>query len=201
MQVKDLRGQVFGKLCVEGRDGSSNDGQAVWLCRCECGQTCAVSGGHLRTGHTRSCGCLWRETVALSGDESGFRRLRLVYRKGATARGLEFALSDEQFYILTKGNCFYCGVPPLKTKQGNSNRGLRGVSTGNSKPYHYNGIDRKNSSMGYVLENCVSCCWICNRAKMDLEFETFLAWIKKVAIRWNHEMAEAVQDGVSGPVT
>ena len=29
-----------------------------WLCRCDCGTEKVVSAGHLRSGHTRSCGCL-----------------------------------------------------------------------------------------------------------------------------------------------
>ena len=30
---------------------------SYWLCKCDCGNTIEVSGGNLRSGHTKSCGC------------------------------------------------------------------------------------------------------------------------------------------------
>lgn len=30
----------------------------MWECQCECGNKIIVSGNHLRTGHTTSCGCI-----------------------------------------------------------------------------------------------------------------------------------------------
>jgi hypothetical protein len=38
-----------------------------YLCRCECGNEVDVSGGHLRNGHTQSCGCIKREQMAALG--------------------------------------------------------------------------------------------------------------------------------------
>jgi len=43
--------------------------------------------------------------------------------------------------------------------------------------YIYNGIDRVDNSLGYVKENCKSCCFRCNKIKRDMsleEFEQFL---------------------------
>ena len=42
------------------------------------------------------------------------------------------------------------------------------------------GIDRKDSSKGYTLENCVSCCDICNRMKMQMSENTFLNRIEQI---------------------
>ncbi len=33
---------------------------AYWLCRCECGREKIIFAFHVRTGHTKSCGC-WRD--------------------------------------------------------------------------------------------------------------------------------------------
>jgi hypothetical protein len=33
-------------------------GHWFWLCRCDCGKTVTAEGRSLRSGHTRSCGCL-----------------------------------------------------------------------------------------------------------------------------------------------
>lgn len=34
---------------------------SYWLCKCDCGNTIEVSGGNLRSGHTKSCGCYARK--------------------------------------------------------------------------------------------------------------------------------------------
>lgn len=57
----DMTGQVLGRLTVVRRAGSTKDGKARWDCVCVCGRTLAVEGKSLRTGNTRSCGCLKAE--------------------------------------------------------------------------------------------------------------------------------------------
>ena len=55
----DLTGQVFGRLTVIGRVGSTMHGaHAKWVCKCQCGNEVVVVGNNLRTGNTQSCGCL-----------------------------------------------------------------------------------------------------------------------------------------------
>ena len=56
--IVDLSGHVFGKLRVVERSGSSLRGRAQWLCECECGKETTVVGKRLRSGETKSCGCL-----------------------------------------------------------------------------------------------------------------------------------------------
>ena len=52
----DMTGQVFGRLTVIGRFGSSPQG-ALWSCLCTCGKTSVVAGKVLRSGNSKSCGC------------------------------------------------------------------------------------------------------------------------------------------------
>jgi hypothetical protein len=54
---QDLTGQTFGRLTVIAFAGMRRR-LSYWLCRCQCGKTLDVYRGHLRDGHTRSCGCL-----------------------------------------------------------------------------------------------------------------------------------------------
>jgi hypothetical protein len=56
MRMVDITGETFGKLkAVSPVFG----GRAVkWQCVCECGKTSIVDGTKLRSGHTKSCGCL-----------------------------------------------------------------------------------------------------------------------------------------------
>ncbi len=54
----DIAGRRFGKLTALNRDGRSASGRAKWACRCDCGNLCSVTASNLKSGHTRSCGCL-----------------------------------------------------------------------------------------------------------------------------------------------
>ncbi len=61
-QFEDLAGKVFGKLTVIKfieRIKSCN----YWLCQCNCGAKKRVSEYHLKSGHTKSCGCLFRKDI------------------------------------------------------------------------------------------------------------------------------------------
>lgn len=59
----DLAGQRFGRLVVLGfgysRPRSDGHGsRAYWDCECDCGNLCTVCADSLRSGKTKSCGCL-----------------------------------------------------------------------------------------------------------------------------------------------
>lgn len=57
MKIADLQGQRFGLLTVIREYGRTPARKVVWLCRCDCGNETRTTGGHLRSGHTASCGC------------------------------------------------------------------------------------------------------------------------------------------------
>lgn len=58
-RIINLAGQRFGKLTVLQIDGKVN-GEYKWLCTCDCtpNRIISVLGSNLRSGHTKSCGCL-----------------------------------------------------------------------------------------------------------------------------------------------
>ena len=56
-RVKDMTGMKFGRLTVIERRGSNKSGNALWLCKCDCGNEIVVRGADLRNGNTKSCGC------------------------------------------------------------------------------------------------------------------------------------------------
>lgn len=56
--IKDILGQKFGKLTVIAYAGTNKDKKAIWNCECECGNTAIITGDHLRSGNSKSCGCL-----------------------------------------------------------------------------------------------------------------------------------------------
>ena len=61
----DLSGKVFGRLAVidiAAREDTHK--QHAWNCVCECGNKVVVPGGNLRSGNTKSCGCLYKEMIS-----------------------------------------------------------------------------------------------------------------------------------------
>lgn len=55
-RAKSLIGQDFGRLTPIGLVAITLNGDATWLCYCECGQWLCVRATHLRANKRRSCG-------------------------------------------------------------------------------------------------------------------------------------------------
>lgn len=55
---EDLIGRKFGRLTVIGKTGKKQFGNNVWSCLCDCGNIVDVGTGNLKSGNTKSCGCL-----------------------------------------------------------------------------------------------------------------------------------------------
>ena len=80
-------------------------------------------------------------------------------KRSAFSRGHEWYLSDEYAKKLFVEECHYCGCEQL------------------------NGIDRKDNSLGYTPDNCVSCCKKCNYAKHILGYTEFIDLCRKISVR------------------
>ena len=56
---KNIANQKFGKLtAIEDTGRSNKSGNAIWKCKCDCGNICEVDGNNLTSLHTYSCGCI-----------------------------------------------------------------------------------------------------------------------------------------------
>jgi hypothetical protein len=82
-----------------------------------------------------------------------FERLK----RNAKQRNILFNIDLDFFMSLWDKECTYCGDI---------------VTTA--------GIDRVDSSIGYVKENCVRCCSVCNKAKNNMSIEQFINHCKKI---------------------
>lgn len=63
----DISGQVFGLLTTLRYFGKSH-----WFCVCKCGRETVVLAGHLRSGHTSSCGC--KRKMPWNKGKRGFQK-------------------------------------------------------------------------------------------------------------------------------
>lgn len=57
----DLTGLKVGRLTALSCHGKNDFGKITWLCKCDCGETAIVIGSRLKSGLTKSCGCLRNE--------------------------------------------------------------------------------------------------------------------------------------------
>jgi len=183
--VGNLVGQKFSRLTVLRRAENNKAGDAFWWCRCDCGKEVRVIARALRTGATRSCNCLQKETARamniLPPGECAFNQLLNGYKWNARHRDFSFDLTKEQFRELTQGACVYCGDLPNQEIKVPSNNGS----------YVYNGIDRLDSKLGYTKDNCVSACGVHNLMKLDMTVEQFLQACQKVS---DHQRSKRLEE-------
>lgn len=60
-----MTGKRVGKLTVLMKAGFDTRGEALWKCKCDCGNVAKITGGNLRKKNsTKSCGCLLKEALA-----------------------------------------------------------------------------------------------------------------------------------------
>lgn len=171
-------GDKINRLTVLNFHHTGNHYRRFFTFRCDCGNEKVILGSLVTSGNTKSCGCYGKEVrrAKLLPDNLGvIRQIILGYKRHAKRRGFDFLLSESDVINLIKQNCYYCGDPPLNIKK--TKNYLNG--------FVYSGIDRVNSRKGYTIENSVPCCEQCNKAKMAISKNDFLAWIKKV---YNHSL-------------
>ena len=73
------------------------------------------------------------------------------YKSGAKQRNIEFSLTFEEFEKYWNNKCYYCEEK------------IDGV-----------GIDRVDNSIGYLNDNIVACCGICNKMKLTMTKDMFI---------------------------
>lgn len=62
-KAENLIGQKFNNLTVIKRIVDDQD-KIKWQCQCDCGNIVIVRGDSLRSGHTKSCGCLQKKFIS-----------------------------------------------------------------------------------------------------------------------------------------
>lgn len=131
---------------------------------------------HLLNKTTKYCECFRKEKREVAVVNSLF----WIYKQEAKKRNLEFNISFQRFSEITKQNCIYCNVPPSKTHK----------RTGVDGSYTYNGIDRKDNTVGYLEGNVQPCCFICNMAKSNNTEEDFLDWSERLHRNQNFQLMD-----------
>lgn len=140
----DIAGQRFGRLTVSEMTDQRMHKNVMWRCTCDCGNTVVVGARDLRTGHTRSCGCLKLEMLKTR-----------VTRHGAAGTRL-YMIWQEML-----ARCYRAESPSFKFY------GARGISVCDEwrtsfesfaadmgDPPFGCSLERKNNDMNYSKDNC-----------------------------------------------
>ena len=177
-RVVDKIGQRYGRLTVIAAaparkkasvrsDTGTARWETYWRVRCDCGNEREICAHHLTTGHAKSCGCLRIEILA-SPDPVAISYARWKENVSRLTKWTN-KLTRQDYERLISGNCYYCGSAPS-------------LLIPHSRGKLRNTIDRVDSTKGYEIENCVSCCLLCNRMKRNLAKQDYVAHVLKVAL-------------------
>lgn len=178
-QQKYHVGDRYGDLVIQAFTLDPRN-RRMAQCLCSCGRSTDVFVGLFKRNKTFNCGCKPLSHYTGVGDLSGAFFYRLC--RNATARGLTVDVTKEDLWALFQAQncrCALTGLPIILT--------TRGLGTAS--------VDRKDSNLGYTLENSQ---WVhkdINLMKMDLPQNHFVWLCQMVAMQHKHNpplMPEAV---------
>lgn len=205
-RAENLTNQVFEHWTVLYRTTNNKQNKVRWVCKCDCDKHTikAVEAKSLKSRTSTNCGCQRKKTISNLNDIKIHQRDEFnniirkrcfrcgkwlpldnfwksrsqkdgycgeckecsntakenrynAYKKNAKKRKIEFNLSKEDFYSITTLPCYYCG-----------------------NDQSYSGIDRIDSSLGYQLSNCVPCCEVCNKMKLNYSTDFWINHMKRI---------------------
>lgn len=166
-------GVKYHNLLVLSFSHRDERGRAYYNTLCDCGKEKTLLGSAVKSGNTKSCGCLRRRLKAetrLPNNQAEVSAVILGYKRHADRRAYPWELDFDFVNDLIRQECYYCKLPPSNLK----------TLKNSLEAFKYSGIDRKDNTKGYTKDNVVPCCKICNNAKSDLTLEQFKEWILRI---------------------
>lgn len=208
--LKDLTGRTFGRLTVSNFAGTNDANQVTWNCICSCGNKRVLITTKLSRGITQSCGCASIErSTKPPGEVSRNTKWSKFLIQSCKERGLVNEFTKAEFFSIISLNCFYCNAEPRlysayqgptgKIKQSYKINQIK-QDTIDRSSIKVNGIDRVDNKIGYTKNNCVPCCWDCNKIKSDYTIYEWLSFIEKFKIGFTeHTVSKLKEMGISLP--
>lgn len=149
MRKIDFTGLVFGRLTVVSIAGrSKHGGNIIWKCRCQCGAFKDVLSTSLRTGDTKSCGCLQIESVKKSFTKHGHSLNSTPSRTYSSWANMLNRCNNKDYYQF--GNYGGRGISVCSDWSANFETFLRDMGV---RPEGMT-LDRINNNGNYEPSNC-----------------------------------------------
>lgn len=168
----DLIDQIFGYLKVIKQVPIPKNvkKERYWECEClynNCGNKKILTSSEIMKGQL-TCGAHMNQINSIQIiEQSQLGSLRKVWEN--RYKNIDW----EIFKILSQSSCFYCGLPAEKSNRFNVflNRKRASDFSKENGFVCYNGLDRIDPIKGYIEENVVPCCRMCNTFKLTLSLE------------------------------
>lgn len=136
----NLIGKKFGKLAILKQVETDKWGKLYWLCKCDCGNQVVTRGNHLKSGHSKSCGC---STIKHGHYKDG--KEAKIYK--VWARMIDRCINPNNDYYKDYGGR---GITVCEKWKGSFETFVKDMGeTPRGKS-----IDRINNNEGYYKENC-----------------------------------------------
>ena len=91
----DLKNQRFGRLTALEFGGVRGRRRTYWKCLCDCGNIINVDTAHLRSGHTKSCGCYRDDLIGNLNKKTGLSGTKIHF----TYRNMINRCTWEKYYL------------------------------------------------------------------------------------------------------
>jgi len=196
-KIENLLGQKFNRLIVIEK--VIIDNKVQWKLQCSCENKTIVGpfkSIRFRSGHTKSCGCLAKETASKNATERNY--LTRQYEPIEAASRLVFlakyndgTLTFDQFHTMSQMICTYCGKQPSNKRTAINNQSDKSFNKEDSV-FIYNGLDRIDNNLPHNIDNCQTACWECNRARRKLPLTDFISHIDLINQNTNRQMPDYI---------
>ena len=169
----DLKNKVFGRLtALEPSDQSDNQGHVLWKCKCSCGnpEFIFIRSSHLKTGRTKSCGCISIERSTTHGasrqGDPRWKEYKMFHnaKRRAKENNQTFEITFDDVHIPDR-----CPILDIELKSG------EGHIQPNSPT-----LDKIIPEKGYVKGNVWVISHKANLLKSNATFEELEAIVKAV---------------------
>jgi len=176
----NLEGKTFGKLLVLKRSSRTDKHKQVyWECECQCENKTIITATttNLVNNVHFSCGCIRRQVVIKDREQAIWNHIYTEHIKNQSQKkNFKEYLNIDSFKEIASKPCFYCGKSPSLIRKDKSyfrSRKEKKEVLFSDNIVRYNGLDRIDNNKGYLKDNVVSCCQICNDWKSNFTQEEF----------------------------
>lgn len=213
-QWASILGETYGRITVLSLFSNINY-RKRFMCQCACGNTLVVAMTHLRTGHTKSCGCINIEKPPrLSHGDAGSLLYKVYYRILGNchnpkdggyfkygAKGITMCPSWKESYEVFKAWALASGYMPglsIDRKDGRGNYTPENCRWANAVTQAVNKAPQKNNTSGVsgVTFHSGKGKWVArvNHAKQRVDLGVFVDKEDAILAKKNYIRAHGLTD-------